>query len=80
MNAPIFSKVDTTPWNACLKKGLFALWAEGKPDVRFVETLQQSFTHARAETITFDNPITGGQSHGTVYLAKLAESTLAPLN
>lgn len=50
--------------------GLFALWADGKPDIRFVETLQQSFTHARAETITFDNPITGGQSHGTVYLAK----------
>lgn len=49
--------------------GCFALWADGRPDKQFVERLKQAFAHAEAETISFDNPLTGGESHGTVYLA-----------
>ena len=51
--------------------GVFALWADGQPDGKFVERLQQAFAHAAAETIPFDNPLTGGESHGTVYLAEV---------
>ena len=50
-------------------EGIFALWADGQPDEQFVERLQQAFARAEAERITFDNPLTGGESHGTVYLA-----------
>lgn len=50
-------------------EGIFALWADGRPDEQFVERLRQAFAHAEAETIAFDNPLTGGESHGTVYLA-----------
>ncbi len=50
--------------------GLFALWADGRPDPAFVSRLGEAFTRAEAETITFPNPLTGGESEGTVYLAE----------
>ncbi len=50
-------------------EGMFALWADGRPDEEFVERLRQTFAHAEAKSIPFDNPLTGGVSHGTVYLA-----------
>ena len=50
--------------------GLFGMWADGRPDPAFVDRLGGIFAHARAETITFPNPITGGESPGTVYIAE----------
>lgn len=52
-----------------LPGGVFAMWADGNPDPDFVALLAHVFCDARAETITFPNPIRGGESCGTVYLA-----------
>ncbi len=50
--------------------GVFAMWADGLPQNEFTNLLQQVFKMAKAHTIEFANPIRGGVSHGTVYVAK----------
>lgn len=50
--------------------GLFALWADGKPDPAFVDRLNEVFDRAEGQTVVFPNPITGGESLATVYLAE----------
>lgn len=50
--------------------GVFGLWADGKPEPSFVDHLKSVFTWAESHLIEFPNPITGGTSVGTVYLAK----------
>ena len=50
--------------------GIFALWADGQPDPAFVTTLETAFTRAEGHPIPFPNPLTGGESGGTVYLAE----------
>ncbi len=59
-----------------LPGGVFAMWADGNPDPDFVAMLANVFCDARAETISFPNPIRGGESSGTVYLA--AAPAIAP--
>ncbi len=53
--------------------GVFALWSDGLPEFSFTQRLERVFTEATAHTITFDNPITGGSSVGTVYVACTAD-------
>lgn len=50
--------------------GVLALWSDDAPDDRMVAGLLTAFTHARAEVVAFDNPITGGSSSCTVYVAR----------
>lgn len=52
-----------------LPGGAFAMWADGRPSESFTALLRGVFRRARAETIAFPNPIRGGESHGTVYVA-----------
>lgn len=49
--------------------GTFAMWADGAPEDFFTERLNNVFASAKAHTIEFDNPITGGSSGGSVYVA-----------
>ena len=57
--------------NALSRYGVFALWSDDAPDDRMLEHLRTAFTRARAEIVDFDNPITGGMSSCTVYVASL---------
>ena len=50
-------------------QGVFALWSDDPPEERLLDHLRTRFTHARADVVTFDNPITGGTSACTVYVA-----------
>lgn len=50
--------------------GVFAMWADREPDAAFVERLRAVFEEALAELVSFPNPLTGGESCGTVYLAR----------
>lgn len=50
--------------------GVFALWADGLPEVSFTERLGRVFDDATSHTVEFDNPITGGSSEGCVYVAR----------
>lgn len=50
--------------------GVFAMWADREPDDAFVARLAEVFSDAKAELVRFDNPLTGGEACGTVYLAR----------
>ena len=50
-------------------QGVFALWSDDPPEEGLLDRLRTRFTHARADVVTFDNPITGGTSACTVYVA-----------
>lgn len=50
--------------------GVFALWSDHPPDESFLSTLGSVFGQTRAERVSFANPLTGGTSSSTVYLAR----------
>jgi spermidine synthase len=49
--------------------GVFALWSNDPPDEAFTAVLAQGFAEARAEIVSFDNPLQGREATNTVYLA-----------
>lgn len=51
--------------------GVFGLWADGFPEASFTNLLSTVFESSKSHTIEFDNPLTGGTSEGTVYLAQV---------
>ncbi|WP_327714644.1 spermidine synthase [Streptomyces sp. NBC_00490] len=55
--------------------GVFALWSNDPPDEEFTSTLTKVFAHAAAHVVDFDNPLQGGTSTNTVYLARTAPDT-----
>lgn len=52
--------------------GVFGLWSNDKPDPRFAELLAGVFAEARAEPVTFHNPLQDSPFTQTVYLARTA--------
>ena len=50
--------------------GVFAMWADGKPQNEFVNLLSEIFESTKAHTIEFYNPINGSSSFGTVYVSQ----------
>ncbi|MFF1299567.1 MULTISPECIES: spermidine synthase [unclassified Streptomyces] len=55
--------------------GVFALWSNDPPDEEFTSTLTKVFAQAAAHVVDFDNPLQGGTSANTVYLARTAPDT-----
>jgi spermidine synthase len=51
--------------------GVFALWSDDPPDEEFTTTLGRVFATCTAHVVTFPNPVRGGESSNTVYLATL---------
>jgi spermidine synthase len=51
--------------------GVFALWSNDPPDEEFTAALGQVFATATAHVIAFPNPLQGGESTNTVYVATL---------
>ncbi len=49
--------------------GVFGLWSDNPPDDAFTGRLEAVFARAETEIVTFENPLTGGTSANTVYLA-----------
>jgi hypothetical protein len=49
--------------------GRFALWSDDPPDDGFMGSLRQVFEAVAAHVVEFDNPLTGGTSANTVYVA-----------
>jgi spermidine synthase len=52
--------------------GAFGLWSDDAPDEAFLAVLRQCFATATAQVVTFANPLTGGRSANTVYVATTA--------
>ncbi len=49
--------------------GAFALWSDEPPEPEVVRRMAEAFEHADAHVVPFPNPLTGGESANTVYLA-----------
>ena len=49
--------------------GAFALWSDEPPEPEVVRRLAGAFERADAHVVPFPNPLTGGESANTVYLA-----------
>jgi spermidine synthase len=50
--------------------GVFGLWSDELPDDAFTARLRDAFGEARAERVTFENPLNGEPFTQTVYLAR----------
>jgi hypothetical protein len=50
--------------------GVFGLWSNDLPDNSFKERLDEVFATARAERVTFHNPLQNRESTQTIYLAR----------
>lgn len=55
--------------------GVFALWSNDPPDEAFSSALREVFAQSAAHVVDFDNPLQGGTSANTVYLAATAPAT-----
>ena len=49
--------------------GVFGLWSNDPPDDTFTGLLNEVFSSAKSQRVTFPNPYTGGESSSTIYLA-----------
>jgi hypothetical protein len=50
--------------------GVFGLWSNDPPDDTFTDLLGEVFATARAEVVSFDNPLQRRTSANTIYLAR----------
>ncbi len=50
--------------------GIFALWSDDPPDPVFEATLSEVFIDPATHVVSFANPLTGGESASTVYVAQ----------
>ena len=55
--------------------GVFGLWSDDAPEETFLSLLRQGFATAQAHVVPFANPLTGGRSANTVYVATRAGRT-----
>jgi spermidine synthase len=55
--------------NGLTAEGVFAMWSDEGPDEGFLTVLAAVFPSAGAEVVAFDNPLTGGASTCTIYVA-----------
>ena len=49
--------------------GVFALWSDEPPEPEVVRRMGEAFERSDAHVVPFPNPLTGGESTNTVYLA-----------
>ena len=52
--------------------GVFAMWSDEPPEAEFQQLLANVFATARAEVVTFPNPLLDRDSASTVYIARKA--------
>lgn len=55
--------------------GVFAMWSDDPPDADFHGVLDHVFADVRSHVVDFDNPLTGGESASTVYVARQPRAT-----
>ena len=56
--------------------GVFALWSDDPPDSGFCSTLEGVFASVHAHSVSFPNPIRGGESSGTISMWLFAKNRL----
>jgi spermidine synthase len=72
-NAPFYRREGLMRLAAHLRSGgIFGLWSNDVPDEAFTSLLSQVFATARAERVTFFNPLQKRKATQTVYVAQIA--------
>ncbi len=51
--------------------GVYALWSDDPPDEEYLAVVEAVFATCEARVVTFPNPLTGGESACTVYVARV---------
>jgi spermidine synthase len=70
-HAPFYTPAGIHRLARHLRPGaVFALWSDDPPDGTFLSVLSEVFPHAAAHIVPFANPLTGGESANTIYLAR----------
>ncbi|MDP1579405.1 MAG: hypothetical protein Q8M02_03950 [Candidatus Didemnitutus sp.] len=73
LNAAFYTTAGLGALSAHLHPGgVFSLWSDDPPEEDFLHLLRTVFVSARAEVVTFPNPLLDRESAGTVYLARKA--------
>jgi hypothetical protein len=57
---------------------VFALWSDDPPDAGFEAALAEVFATTASHVVRFANPITGGESSNTVYVATTEPGAAEP--
>lgn len=75
-NETFYSEAGLMKIAALLRAGgVFGLWSNDRPDDAFVSLLSSVFAEARAEPVTFSNPLQSGrEATQTVYIARTASA------
>lgn len=69
-HAALYTTAGLTRLKESLRPGgVFALWSDDPPDEEFLAVMGAAFATARAQVVPFVNPLTGGESSNTVYVA-----------
>ncbi|MBW1596312.1 spermidine synthase [Streptomyces sp. JJ38] len=70
-HAPFYEPAGLRALAARLRPGgVFALWSDDPPSEDFGAVLAEVFAEWAAHVVTFDNPLRGGTSSNTVYVAR----------
>ena len=73
-NAPFYESEGMERLAGALRPGgVFSLWSNDPPDDAFVAVLEDTFDSVAADVVTFANPLTGGRTSSTIYVATLRE-------
>ena len=74
-HADLYTAAGLRRLGRCLHPGgAFGLWSDDAPDEGFLTVLRECFATASAHVVTFPNPLTGGSSANTVYVAVTART------
>ena len=77
-NAELYTAAGLRRLAAHLRPGgVFALWSDDPPDAGFEAELDAVFPVRRSHVVSFANPLTGGESANTVYVAVTASGAAA---
>jgi hypothetical protein len=69
-HADLYTRTGLERVAAALRPGgVFALWSDDPPEASFVADLTDVFAATDAHEVRFDNPLTGGTSANTIYVA-----------
>ncbi len=72
-HADLYTTAGLRRLSRCLRPGgAFGLWSDDPPDDAFLAALGGCFAAAAAHVVSFANPLTGGTSANTVYVATIA--------
>ncbi|MCX2971379.1 MULTISPECIES: spermidine synthase [Streptomyces] len=70
-HAPFYEPAGLRTLAARLRPGgVFALWSDDPPSADFEQRLAKVFAEPESHVVTFDNPLHGGTSANTVYVAR----------